>query len=155
MKKNLFAALKVYAIVTLVMVVNVALLWGVSSLFAPPPQPRYTSWQDVPGLEPAGGDKAKASSNLRALEDMRFKGMHANLRVILRYCGEPDGYAGDLHGDLALLYYWSRFGHKDWVAYVSLKGGYLIGVGYNGSSVNDHSGYKDWDIKEADIPTYQ
>ena len=141
--------LKSYLQITAVMAINVGLLYALLILLSP------DSGQRIGGLEVADGDNVKLERNLALLDEQTFAGFHANLRRIIDYCGAPDGYVGQIEGDLGLIYYYNRFGTKDWVAYVTLKRGMLTGISYNDSGVNDHSHYKDWAFSDKDIPTFR
>jgi hypothetical protein len=140
--------LKSYMQITVVMVINVGLLYALLTLLSP------DSGHRIGGLEVADRDNVKLERNLALLDEQKFAGFHANLRRIIEYCGAPDGYIGQIDGDLGLIYY-NRFGREDWVAYVTLKSGMLTGISHNDSSVNDHSRYKDWEFSDNDIPTFR
>jgi hypothetical protein len=154
MKKAILKAAKTYLIITLVMAINICLMVAILHLFVPR-GPVITSWEDIPGLEIPKGDPKVIQENLGRLSTLHMKGIHPDLRVVLKYCGKPDGYVGDLHSDLYLVYFYNRFGDKDAVAYVTLKEGFVVGVAHSGSSVNDHSTLKAWDIPDSKIPVYK
>jgi len=157
MKAILFKAVRSYLAMTLVMVINVGLLLGVLALtvFRHPLMNGLQEWQESSELRPAQGNSAVVEENLTKLSGLAHRGLHADLRAMLRLCGEPDGYMGDINHDLELLYLYNRFGKKDWAAYVTLRNGFFTGVGWNDASVNDHSPYKKWDIQEKDVPTFK
>jgi hypothetical protein len=141
--------LKYYLVITAVMVVNFGVIYGVLYLID------ANSHSEQEAYEPANGDNIKLQENLSRISQQSFDGYHANLRQILASCGVPDGAYGSIDGDLNLIYYYDRFGTKDWAAYVTLKNGFFTGVGYNDSKVNDYSIYKKWDYQDSDIPTYR
>ncbi|MEO5915275.1 MAG: hypothetical protein ABIS50_13655 [Luteolibacter sp.] len=141
--------LKSYLLITAVMAINLGLFYAVLTFVVPDSDHAYDS------LKTADGDSAKLERNLSLLNKQIFDGYHADLRNIINYCGVPDGYAGQIEGDLVLIYFYDRFGKEDWVAHLSLKNGFLTGIGYNNSSVNDHSQWTEWKFSEADIPTYR
>ena len=141
--------LKNYLVITAVMVVNFALLFGVDYLIT-----QYSS-REIEAYQSANGDNIKLQENFSRMSQQSGEGYHANLRHILATCGVPDGYHGNIDGNLDLLYYYDRFGTKDAAAYVSLKNGFFAGIGHNDSSVNDHSNYQKWQYKDEDIPAYR
>lgn len=141
--------LKSYLQITAVMAINVGLVYAVLTLRFPGSGPQ------VDGAEVENGENVNVERNLNLLTQKLFEGYHANLRHILDSCGSPDGYMGQIDGDLELIYYYNRFGTKDWVAYVTLKNGFLTDIGYNGATVNDHSDFIKWAFSDKDIPTYR
>lgn len=138
-----------YLKITGVTAINFGLLFAVISLLS------YNSDRGVVRSGAADGGDAGLEWNLALLDERTFQGYHANLRHVLNSCGPPGGYIGKIDGDLNLMYRYQRADGADWVAYASLKNGFLTGVGYNESSINDHSKYMDWEFTDDDIPTYR
>ena len=161
MRNWLPRALKTYLVVSLVMLINAALavglLWVVVLVGTRTMSPSFqmTSWEEIPGLKEAKGDRALIAENLDRLNLLCQKGLHANLRTLLKHCGKPDGYCGDMHGDLQLLYSLDPAGAKGRTGNVDLKGGFVVGLSYMDSAADGVSGYKQWDIQGGDIPSYR
>jgi hypothetical protein len=156
MKATLFKALRTYLVVTVIMVVDIAIAFCLFNLLSDrwehteAPSADLRLAHGAERLKPAQEDSAILEGNLRALSNR-----HANLRVTLDLCGEPDEYKGDIQSDLQLIYYYSRFAKKDWGIQVDLKNGKMTGMTSMDASFIDHSLYKKWDVATQDIPTHQ
>ena len=142
---------KTYAIITVIMVINLAIFYFIAEYYFSK-QKQEVGYNE---LHYAQGDNLTKDENFSRLGQQVLEGKHANLRHLIETCGVPDGYQGDIHGELELIYLYNRFAEKDWVAYISIKNGFVTGIGYNDSSVNSHDQYKPWDISMKDIPSYK
>jgi len=73
---------------------------------------------------------------------LRSKAVPVLRAEVLKYLGQPDYLQGTLDaGELLYSYYPS--GETDqWEAYVSMRQGKLMEVGFNSAGVNDRSGYQ-------------
>jgi hypothetical protein len=127
----------------------------------------FVIWSDFLPSAPAGSDEITLLSgygrymateypkrgdrfmNLASFLLFRSKAVPVLREDVLKYLGKPDFLEGNLDTGTLVFTYYPSGETNQWEVYAELKEGKLTDVGFNGASVNDHSGYRPYPAEPA------